>query len=109
MQLELYQVLVDTSINPMLKKLHWLPVEHRSVFKTATLVYKFLYTGFCKYFAHFPSSYSSSYSTRHSQSGDNFLVIPKHYPSIHKSVKQFGYSFAFDASTLRNALPGGIC
>ena len=25
-----------TSITPVLKKLHWLPVEHRSVFKTAT-------------------------------------------------------------------------
>ena len=31
-----------TSITPVLKKLHWLPVEHPSVFKTATLVYKFL-------------------------------------------------------------------
>ena len=40
-----------TSITPVLKKLHWLPVEHRSVFKTATLVYKFLHTGFPKYFA----------------------------------------------------------
>ena len=39
-----------TSITPVLKK-HWLPVEHRSVFKTATLVYKFLHTGFSKYFA----------------------------------------------------------
>ena len=28
-----------TSITPVLKKLHWLPVEH--LFKTATLVYKF--------------------------------------------------------------------
>ena len=37
-----------TSITPVL---HWLLVEHRSVFKTATLVYKFLHTGFPKYFA----------------------------------------------------------
>ena len=35
-----------TSITPVLKKLHWLPIEHCSVFKTATLVYKFLHTGF---------------------------------------------------------------
>ena len=35
-----------TSITPVLKKLLWLPVEHCSVFKTATLVYKFLHTGF---------------------------------------------------------------
>ena len=29
------------SITPVLKKLHWLPVEHHSVFKTATLVLSF--------------------------------------------------------------------
>ena len=89
-----------TSITPVLKKLHWLPVEHRSVFKTATLVYKFLHTGFPKYFAPYMSSYSSSYSTSCSQSGCNFLVIPKFQPSVHKSVKQFGHSFAFDAPLL---------
>ena len=88
--------------------LHWLPVEHRSVFKTATLVYKFLHTGFPKYFAPYISSYSSSYSTRHSQSGGKFLVIPKFQPSIHKSVKQFGHSLAFSAPTVWNALPEEI-
>ena len=66
-----------TSITPVLKKLHWLPVEQRTVFKTATLVYKYLHTGFPRYFAPYLSSYSSSYSTRRSQSGGNFLVIPK--------------------------------
>ena len=94
-----------TSITPVLKKLHWLPVEQRTVFKTATLVYKFLHTGFPRYFAPYLSTYSSSYSTRRSQSGGNFLVIPKFYPSVHKSVKQFGNSFAFDAPTVWNALP----
>ena len=33
------------------KKLHWLPVEHGSLFKTATLVYKFHHTDLPKYFA----------------------------------------------------------
>ena len=97
-----------TSITPVLKKLHWLPVEQRTVFKTATLVYKFLHTGFPRYFAPYLSSYSSSYGTRHSQSGGNFLVIPKFYPSVHISVKQFGNSFAFDAPTIWNALPDEI-
>ena len=55
-----------TSITPVLKKLHWLPVEQRTVFKTATLVYKFLHTGFPRYFAPYLSSYNSSYSTRRS-------------------------------------------
>ena len=107
-QPELYQTPVDTSITPVLKKLHWLPVEQRTVFKTATLVYKYLHTGFPRYFAPYLSSYSSSYSTRCSQSGGNFLVIPKFCPSIHKSVKQFGNSFAFDAPTVWNALPDEI-
>ena len=97
-----------TSITPVLKNLHWLPVQHRSVFKTATLVYKFLHTGFPKYFVPYISSYSSSYNTRRSQSGGNFLVIPKFQPSVHKSVKQFGHSFAFDAPTVWNALPDEI-
>ena len=48
----------------MLKKLHWLPVEQPMVFKTATLVYKFLHTGFPRYFAPLLSSYTSSYITR---------------------------------------------
>ena len=93
-----------TSITLVLKKLHWLPVEHRSVFKTATL-----HIGFPKYFPSYISSYCSSYSTRFSQSGGNFFVIPKFQPSIHKSVNQFGYSFAFDAPTVWNALPDEIC
>ena len=32
------------------KKLLWLPVEHRSVIKPATLVYKILHTGFSQVF-----------------------------------------------------------
>ena len=96
-----------TSITPVLKKMHWLPVEQGTVFTTATLVYKFLHTGFPRYFAPYLSSYSSSYSTRRSQSGGNFLVIPKFYTSVHKSVKQFGNSF--DGPTVWNALPYEIC
>ena len=97
-----------TSVNPVLKKLHWLPVEQCTVFKTATLVYKFLHTGFPRYFAPYFSAYSSSYSTRRSQSGGNFLAIPKFYPSVHTSVKQSGNSFAFDAPIVWNALPDEI-
>ena len=75
-----------TSITPVLKKLHWITDEHCTVFKTATLVYKFLHTDIRKYFAPYLSSNHTSHSIRHSQSGGNFLVIPKLYPSIHKSV-----------------------
>ena len=92
----------------MLKQLHWFSVEQHTVFKTATLVYKFLQAGFPRYFAPYLSSYRSSYNTKWSQSGGNFLVIPKFCPSVHKSVKQFGNSFAFDAPTAWNALPDKI-
>ena len=44
-------------ITPILKQLHWLPVQFRSEFKTATLVYKFLQTGTPNYFTAYPSSY----------------------------------------------------
>ena len=74
------------------------------MFKTAALVYKFLHTGFPRYFAPYLSSYSSSYNTRRSQIGGNFLVIPKFHPSVHKSVKQFGNSVAFDTASIWNAL-----
>ena len=35
-----------TRITPVLRKLHWLPFQFHSEFKLATLVYKFIHTGF---------------------------------------------------------------
>ena len=107
--LKLQCILNSNSVTPVLKKLHLLLVEHHSLFRTDTLVYKFLHTGFPKYFIPYLSSYSSSYSTRHSQSGGNFLVIPKFFSSSHKSHKQFCDSFAFDAFTVWNGLSDEIC
>ena len=34
-----------TRITPVLRKLHWLPIQFRSEFKLANLVYKFIHTG----------------------------------------------------------------
>ena len=98
-----------TRITPVLRKLHWLPVQFRSEFKLATLVYKFIHTGFPKYFALYLSTYHNTYNTRRSQSVTNFLNVPKSQPKIHKSTKQFGFSFAFDAPTVWNSLPEDIC
>ena len=97
-----------TRITPVLRKLHWLPVQFRSEFKLATLVYKFLHTGFPKSFAPYLSTYHNTYNTRRSQSVANFLNVPKFQPKIHKSTKQFGFSFAFDAPTVWNSLPEDI-
>ena len=65
-----------TRITPVLRKLHWLPVQFRSEFKLATLVYKFIHTGFLKYFTPYLSTYHNTYNTRCSQSVANFLNVP---------------------------------
>ena len=66
-----------TRITPVLRKLHWLTVRFCSEFKQATLVYKFIHTGFPKYFAPYLSTYHNTYNTRRSQSVANFLNVPK--------------------------------
>ena len=53
-----------TRITPVLRKLHWLPVQFHSEFKLATLVYKFIHTGFPKYFAPYLSTSHNTYNTR---------------------------------------------
>ena len=57
-----------TRISPVLGKLHWLPIQFRSEFKLDILVYKFIHTGFPKYFAPHLSTYYTTYNTRRSQS-----------------------------------------
>ena len=49
------------------------------------------------------------YNTRHTQSVANFLNVQKFQPTIHKSTKHFGFSFAFDAPTFWISLPEDIC
>ena len=61
-----------------------------------------------KYFAPYLFTYRTTYNTRHSQGVANFLNVPKFQPTIHKSTKQFGFSFAFDAPTVWNSLPKDI-
>ena len=98
-----------TRITPVLRKLHWLPVQFCSEFKLATLVYKFIHTGFPIYFAPYLSMYHTTYNTRCSQTVANFLNVPKFQPTIHKPTKPFVFSFAFDATTIWNSLPEDIC
>ena len=50
-------------ITPIRKCLHWLPIVHRSVFKTPLLVYKFLHSGYPKYFEPFLKPRHSVYRT----------------------------------------------
>ena len=91
-------------ITPVRKSLHWLPIMHRSIFKVALLVYKFLHSGHPKYLEPFLKPRHSMYRTRRSQSQGVLLEVP-HFASIYKSKKQFGLSFAYDAPMIWNDLP----
>ena len=63
-------------VTPILKQLHWLRVKYRCMFKTATLVYKFLHSGSPSYFQPFLSLSSCSYSTRRSNPDRQYLTVP---------------------------------
>ena len=82
---------------PLRRALHWLPIRHRCIFKTALLVYKYLHTNCPKYFSPFLKVRQCAYSTRLSQSDGIILNVPQYQPLIYKSTKQFGLSFAYDA------------
>ena len=85
------------------------PVKCRCMFKTATLLYKFLYSGSPSYFQPFLSLSSSSYSTRRSHPDHQYLTVPPFRSSVFKSVKHFDHSFAFDAPKIWNELPHDVC
>ena len=71
-------------------------------------MYKFIHSGFPKYFAPHLSTYHTT-DILDVVSVVNFLNVPKCQPTIHKSTKQSGFSFAFDATTVWNSLPEDIC
>ena len=95
-------------VTPILQKLHWLPVKYCCIFKTATLVYKFLHSGSPSYFEPFLSFSSCPYSTRHSHPDRQYLTVPPFHSSVFKSAKHFGHSFAFDAPKIWNDLPQDV-
>ena len=78
-------------ITPMRLSLHWSPIMHRSVFKTALLVYKILHSGYPNYFEPFIKPRHSVYRPRRSQS-DGVLLVVSHFALIYKSKKHFGLS-----------------
>ena len=88
--------------------LHWLPIRHRCIIKTELLVYKFLHTNCPKYFSPFLKVRQCAYNTRLNQSDGIILHVPQYQPSIYKSTKQFGLSFAYDAPKIWNELPDNV-
>ena len=89
-------------------KLKLNPVKYRCIFKTATLLYKFLHIGSPSYFKPFLSFSSCPYSTRHSLPVRQYLTVPPFHSSVFKSAKHFGHSFAFDAPKIWNDLPQDV-
>ena len=64
------------------KQLHWLPVKYRCMFKTATLVYKFLHSGSPSYFQPFLSPSNCSYSNIVTQIVNTLLFLLSAHQSI---------------------------
>ena len=79
-----------------------------SLVKTALLVYKYLHNNCSKYFSPFLKVRQCAYNTRLSQSDGIILHVPQYQPSIYKSTKQFGLSFAYDAPKIWNELPDDV-
>ena len=71
------------------KILHWMPIEHCSIFTTALLVYKFLNCDHPKYFAPFLKPRQSVYNTRKSKADGVFLEVPHFATSLYKSSMHF--------------------
>ena len=61
---------------PLIKELLWLPTKQCCIFKTELLVFKFLCTGFPKYFNPFPKIRKSAYNTHASQPDSVVLENP---------------------------------
>ena len=83
--------------------LHWL---HHSVFKIALLVYKFLHSGYPKYFVPFPKPRQSVYNIHKRQVDGVFLEVP-HFATL--VYQHFGLSFAYGDPKIWNGLPDDAC
>ena len=66
---------------------------------TALQLFKFLQSGYPKYFEPFLKPRHCMYKTRRSQSDGVLLEIP-HFMSTYQFIKHFGLSFVYDASRI---------
>ena len=88
-------------ITPLLKKLHWLPVQFRSQYKLATLAYRHLDGSLPQYLSSCLCTYEPSRTLRSSH--EKLLKFPK------CNLKTFGQrSFSFLAPTVWNSLPSDL-
>ena len=90
-----------THITPVLKSLHWLPIEQRVIFKVLTLTYRALHNQVPVYLQELVAPYNPR---RHLRSADrSLLVIPS------SRIKSYGdRRFVHAAPTLWNSQPQRI-
>ena len=87
-------------VTPILKQLQWLPVELQCIFKTATLVNKFLHSGARRYFGPLLSILCGRYHTRYIikqkvLGGSSILPICTQIQN-----QNFSHSFTFNAPSV---------
>jgi hypothetical protein len=88
-------------ITPVLKELHWLPVESRITFKVLLLVYKAIHTQIPSYIHELLKEYIPPRTLRSSDHGK--LIVP------HTRTKRYGErAFSYAAPKLWNNLPINI-
>ena len=69
--------------SPILNRPHCCRVDFCCIFKTATLVYKFLHIGHASHFGFLLSTHCGRYSTRYNHPHKRFFKVPHFYPSVH--------------------------
>ena len=89
-------------VTPLMKKLHWLPIEQRIKYKLASHCFNFFNNSAPSYFSNLLSVYTPTRTLR-SSSDTRLLCIPKV-----NSVSYGERSFAYAAPSLWNSLPKPI-
>ena len=84
-----------SQITPVRKTLHWLPIEHSSIFKTASLVYKFLHSDYLKYTLYLSLNLDKVFIT-HIKAKRMVCSLRSHTLPL-QFTKHFGLSFAYNA------------
>ena len=92
-------------VTSTLKKLHWLPVKQRIIFKINTITYKVLSSGNPAYFQVYLQPYTCPLNTRRSIPSNKLLTEFPYRSRVHKSKRYFDASFAFSAPNMWNKLP----
>ena len=85
-------------VTPLLKQLHWLPIQTRIDYKLATLAFRHVDGSLPQYHSLRPDIYQPSRSLR--SSNDRLLKVPRW------KLKSFGYrSFSYQGPVVWNSLP----